>query len=61
VLIPALMTIVPLLTLAEALETTKTHPVAGKIDGHTALMTRRSFRSPHRTISGDVVNYYVLN
>ena len=46
-----LPTIVPPLTLDEALETTKIHSVAGKIDSHTALMTRRPFRSPHHTIS----------
>jgi magnesium chelatase family protein len=44
-------TIVPPLTLEEALETTKIHSVAGKIDAHTALMTKRPFRSPHHTIS----------
>ncbi|HLN55149.1 MAG TPA: YifB family Mg chelatase-like AAA ATPase [Bacteroidales bacterium] len=46
-----LPTIIPPLTLEEALETTKIHSVAGKIDDHTALMTRRPFRSPHHTIS----------
>ena len=46
-----LCTIMPPLTLEEALETTKIHSVAGKIDDHTALMTRRPFRSPHHTIS----------
>jgi magnesium chelatase family protein len=44
-------TIIPPLTLEEALETTKIHSVAGKIDDHSALMTRRPFRSPHHTIS----------
>jgi magnesium chelatase family protein len=44
-------TIIPPLTLEEALETTKIHSVAGKIDDHTALMTKRPFRSPHHTIS----------
>lgn len=44
-------TIIPPLTLDEALETTKIHSVAGKIDDHTALMTKRPFRSPHHTIS----------
>ena len=39
-----LPTIIPPLTLEEALETTKIHSVAGKIDDHTALMTRRPFR-----------------
>jgi len=46
-----LPTIMPPLTLEEALETTKIHSVAGKIDDHTALMTKRPFRSPHHTIS----------
>ncbi|MBN2763641.1 MAG: YifB family Mg chelatase-like AAA ATPase, partial [Bacteroidales bacterium] len=46
-----LPTIMPPLTLEEALETTRIHSVAGKMDGHTALMTRRPFRSPHHTIS----------
>jgi len=46
-----LPTIIPPLTLREALETTKIHSVAGKIDRNTSLMTRRPFRSPHHTIS----------
>jgi len=46
-----LATIMPPLPLEEALETTKIHSEAGKIDDHTALMTRRPFRSPHHTIS----------
>ncbi len=46
-----LPTIIPPLTLDEALETTKIHSVAGKIDNNTALMTHRPFRSPHHTIS----------
>jgi magnesium chelatase family protein len=46
-----LPTIIPPLTLEEALETTKIHSVAGKIDDNTALMIRRPFRSPHHTIS----------
>jgi len=44
-------TIIPPLTLHEALETTKIHSVAGKIDGETSLMTKRPYRSPHHTIS----------
>lgn len=44
-------TILPPFTLKEALETTKIHSVAGKIDRETSLMTRRPFRSPHHTIS----------
>lgn len=46
-----LPTIIPPLSLKEALETTKIHSVAGKIDRNTSLMTRRPFRSPHHTIS----------
>jgi predicted ATPase with chaperone activity len=41
----------PASTLEEALETTKIHFVAGKIDDHTSLMTERPFRSQHHTIS----------
>jgi len=44
-------TILPPLTLHEALETTKIHSVAGKIDKETSLMFQRPFRSPHHTIS----------
>lgn len=43
--------ILPPFTLHEALETTKIHSVAGKIDQQTSLMTMRPFRSPHHTIS----------
>jgi len=46
-----LPTIIPPLTLQEALETTKIHSVAGKIGRDTSLMTCRPFRSPHHTIS----------
>jgi magnesium chelatase family protein len=46
-----LPTIIPPLTLSEALETTRIHSVAGKIDGETALMTCRPYRAPHHTIS----------
>lgn len=46
-----LPSILPPLTLAEALETTKIHSVAGKLERGSMLMTRRPFRSPHHTIS----------
>jgi magnesium chelatase family protein len=46
-----LPTILPPLTLNEALETTKIHSVAGKLNGDTALVATRPFRSPHHTIS----------
>lgn len=44
-------TIIPPLTLHEALETTKIHSVAGRISNDKGLMTCRPFRSPHHTIS----------
>lgn len=44
-------TILPPLTLGEALETTKIHSVAGKIGKDTSLMTKRPYRNPHHTIS----------
>ena len=43
--------IMPPLSLAEALETTKIHSVAGKLKRGSKLMTQRPFRSPHHTIS----------
>lgn len=46
-----LPTILPPLSLYEALETTKVHSVAGKLPGNTSLVARRPFRSPHHTIS----------
>ena len=46
-----LPSILPPLTLNEALETTKIHSVAGKIQNDTSLITQRPFRSPHHTIS----------
>lgn len=46
-----LPTILPPLTLSEALETTKIYSVAGKKSTKDALLTRRPFRSPHHTIS----------
>lgn len=44
-------TILPPLNLQEALETTKIHSVAGKLQPDTMLIARRPFRSPHHTIS----------
>ena len=46
-----LPSIMPPLTLAEALETTKIHSVAGRLKSGARLLTRRPFRSPHHTIS----------
>ena len=46
-----LPSILPPMTLHEALETTKIHSVVGRIKEHTGLMAQRPFRSPHHTIS----------
>ncbi len=46
-----LPTILPDLTLDEALETTKIHSVAGMLPAGQPLVVRRPFRSPHHTIS----------
>jgi magnesium chelatase family protein len=46
-----LPTILPPLSLQEALETTKIHSVAGKLPENTTLVSRRPFRSPHHTVS----------
>ncbi len=46
-----LPTILPPLTLQEALETTKIHSVAGKLGKEAGLLTTRPYRSPHHTIS----------
>ena len=45
-----LPTILPNMTLAESIEATKVHSVAGLMDGQ-ALIATRPFRSPHHTIS----------
>lgn len=46
-----LPSIMPPLSLSEALETTKIHSVAGRLKRGSRLMTRRPFRAPHHTIS----------
>lgn len=46
-----LPSILPPLSLKEALETTKIHSVSGNLGSETSLMTMRPFRSPHHTIS----------
>ncbi len=46
-----LPTILPPLSLHEALETTKIHSVAGRLESDASLVTMRPFRSPHHTIS----------
>ncbi len=46
-----LPSILPPLSLHEALETTKIHSVAGKLGTEASLIARRPFRSPHHTIS----------
>lgn len=46
-----LPTILPPLSLQEALETTKIHSVAGKLPENAMLISKRPFRSPHHTVS----------
>jgi magnesium chelatase family protein len=46
-----LTTILPAMSLAEALETTRIHSVAGLTGARTAVVTTRPFRPPHHTIS----------
>ncbi len=46
-----LTTILPAMTLAEAIETTRIHSVAGLTGNRTALVTTRPFRAPHHTLS----------
>lgn len=46
-----LPSILPPLSLAESLETTQIHSVAGKLSRDTSLITQRPFRAPHHTIS----------
>ena len=46
-----LPTILPPLTLREAIETTKIHSVAGLVSANSGIVTTRPFRSPHHTIS----------
>jgi magnesium chelatase family protein len=46
-----LTTILPAMALAEAIETTRIHRVAGRTGARTALVTTRPCRAPHQTIS----------
>lgn len=46
-----LPTILPPLSLMEALDTTKIHSVAGQLGANAHLISERPFRSPHHTIS----------
>ena len=46
-----LPSILPPLSLAESLETTQVHSVAGKLSRDTSLISQRPFRAPHHTIS----------
>jgi len=50
-----LPSILPPMSLQEALETTKIHSVVGRVKENVGLMAERPFRSPHHTISDVVV------
>ena len=54
-----LPSILPPLSLQEALETTKIHSVAGKLPENATLVSKRPFRSPHHTVS-DVIEIDVV-
>jgi Magnesium chelatase, subunit ChlI len=49
-----LTTILPAMSLAEALETTRVHRVAGLTGAHTAVVTTRPCRAPHHISGSDV-------
>ncbi len=44
-------TIIPPMSLEEAIETTKIHSIAGLLNGEISFVATRPFRSPHHTIS----------
>jgi len=50
-----LPSILPPMTIQEALETTKIHSVVGRVKENAGLMSQRPFRSPHHTISNVIV------
>ena len=54
-----LPSILPPMTLNEALETTKIHSVIGNVKD-IGLMTQRPFRAPHHTISDVILLYKVV-
>ena len=54
-------TILPPLSVEEALETTKIHSVAGKLNRNSSLITQRPFRDPHHTISQVILVYYLVD
>jgi len=51
ILARSLPTILPQLTMDEAIEVTKIYSVCGLLPQHTSIITQRPFRSPHYTIS----------
>ena len=56
-----LPSILPPMSLRESLETTKIHSVAGRTMNKTGIITSRPFRSPHHTISDEVVYNVVVS
>jgi magnesium chelatase family protein len=47
----AMVSILPKLTIPEALEVTKIFSIAGQLPRHSSLITKRQFRSPHHSAS----------
>ena len=56
-----LPSILPPLSLHEALETTKIHSVADKLSADTLLIATRPYQSPHNTLSDVVTLFNVVN
>ncbi len=51
-----LPSILPPMTIHEALETTKIHSVVGRVKANAGIMAQRPFRSPHHTISNVTIS-----
>ena len=51
-----LPTILPPLTEAESLETTRVYSATGRLASDEPLLTRRPFRTPHHTISEPIIS-----
>ena len=50
-----LPTILPKLTIEEALEVTKIHSIAGTLSKDTPILSTRPYRAPHHTVSANSI------